>query len=138
MVKFTEEKLMAYDPLVFWPRHASLFPILARLARRFLAPAPTSCNVEEMFSVVGRICSPLRSRLVPEMLEALSCLHGWKKGDFNYTDARTDKRAKTAERFATLSISLEIIPGVAVAEEIEFQEDPTEDMAADLFNVSEL
>jgi hypothetical protein len=73
------------------------------------------------------------------MLEALSCFHGWKKGDFNYTDARTDKRAKTAERFATLSsISQEIIPGVAVAEEIEFQEDLTEDMATDLFNASEL
>jgi hypothetical protein len=72
------------------------------------------------------------------MLKALSCLHGWKKGDLNYADARTDKRAKTAERFATLSISLEIIPGVAVDEEIEFQEDLIEDMAADLLIASEL
>jgi hypothetical protein len=47
MSKMTTEELLAYDPLLFWPRHAHMFPIFARLAQRFLASAPTSCNVEE-------------------------------------------------------------------------------------------
>jgi hypothetical protein len=64
--------------------------------------------------------------------------YGWKRGELNYADARTDKRAKTAERFTTLSISLELIPGVAVVDEAEFQEDLTKDMATELFNASEL
>jgi hypothetical protein len=63
------------------------------------------------------------------MLEALSCLHGWKREELNYADARTEKQTKIAERFATLSISLELIPGVAGEDELE--EDLSEDMAAD-------
>jgi hypothetical protein len=65
------------------------------------------------------------------MLEALSCLHGWKRDELNYADARNDKRTKTAERFATLSLSIELIPSVAVDDEAELQEDLTEDMATD-------
>jgi hypothetical protein len=35
-------------------------------------------------------------------------------------------------------ISLELIPGVAVVDEAEFQEDLTQDIATELFNASEL
>jgi hypothetical protein len=63
------------------------------------------------------------------MLEALSCLHGWKCEELNYADARTEKQTKIAEQFATLSISMELIPGVAGEDELE--EDLSEDMATD-------
>jgi hypothetical protein len=56
-------------------------------------------------------------------------LHGWKREELNYADARTEKRTKIAERFATLSISLELSPGVAGEDELK--EDLTEDMATD-------
>jgi hypothetical protein len=56
-------------------------------------------------------------------------LHGWKREKLNYADARTEKRTKIAERFSTLSISLELIPGVTGKDELE--EDLTEDMAMD-------
>jgi hypothetical protein len=128
--KMTQAQLLGHNPLLFWARHAQALPILARLARRFLAPAPTSCSVEEFFSVVGKICSPTRSRLSPVMLESLSCLHGWKRVELGYSDARVTKRLKTAERFATLSISLEIVSPEQVDDtEIELQEDLTEDLA---------
>jgi hypothetical protein len=63
------------------------------------------------------------------MLETLPCLHRWKREELKYADARTEKQTKIAERFATLSISLELIPGVAGEDELK--EDLTEDMATD-------
>jgi hypothetical protein len=33
MSNLKTEELMAYDPLLFWPKHAHTFPIFARLAR---------------------------------------------------------------------------------------------------------
>jgi hypothetical protein len=65
------------------------------------------------------------------MLECLACLYGWKRKELNYSDARVTKRLKTAERFATLSISMEIIPAEVNAEDVELQEDLSEDLAAD-------
>jgi hypothetical protein len=116
MSNLKTEELMAYDP------HICAFGAAISCS----CPHFVQCN---FFSVVGRICSPLRPRLVAEMLEALSCLHGWKREELNYADARTGKRTKIAERFATLSISMDLIPGVAGEDELE--EDLTEDMAMD-------
>ena len=130
--KTTDDQLLGYDPLVFWPRHASALPILARLARRFLSPAPTSCSVEEFFSIVGRICSPLRSRLFPDMLQSLSCLYGWKRAELGYCDGRVGKRQRVSDRFAKLNINLELVSPdevINTACEEELQEDLTEDMA---------
>ena len=80
---------------------------------------------------MGRICSPLRSRLTPEMLKCLSCMYGWKREELGYSDARVTKRLKTAERFARLSIDLEIIAPEVNADDLEMQEDLSEDMAGE-------
>ena len=64
----TSAQLLGPTPLVFWVSRAEALPIFARLAWHFLAVAPTSCTVDKMVSIVSRICSPLRSRLSPDVL----------------------------------------------------------------------
>jgi hypothetical protein len=56
-------------------------------------------------------------------------MYGFRREELGYSDARVNKRLKTAERFATLSIRMEIFPGID--DEVEMQEGLTEDMAAE-------
>ena len=66
------------------------------------------------------------------MLEALACLNGWKRHELSYTEPKSAKRAKTAQRFAVMSASLEIISGEVGEAEEELQEDFSEDIAMEL------
>ena len=126
----------AVDPLKFWPEHGQKIPIFMRLARNILPSSPTSCNCEEFFSVTGRICSPLRSRLSPDMLEALSCLYYWKRDELKIIDPRQKTRRATCERFAVLSFNLtpvqqDVDDGENVDEDDDIQENFTEDLVAE-------
>ncbi len=61
------------DPLVFWHAQRVTMPILFGNLRRVL-PARACCtDVERFFSLTGRICSPLRSNLLPAMVNKLAC-----------------------------------------------------------------
>jgi hypothetical protein len=51
------------------------------------------------------------------------------KAELGYSDARVNKRLRTAGRFATLSIGMEIIPGIN--DEVDMEEGLTEDMAGE-------
>lgn len=70
------------------------------------------------------------------MLEYLLCLYAWRREELNYSDKRTSKRQKKSERFAVMSLSLEIVPepemldGDEDSDDIELvQEALTEDLA---------
>ena len=56
-------------------------------------------------------------------------MYGFKREELGYSDARVNKRLRTAERFATLSIGMEIIPGIN--DEVDMEEGLTEDMAGE-------
>lgn len=56
------------DILVYWKRKSSVWPTLAKLARDILAVPGASTNVERLFSQLGNISGPKRSRLQPEQL----------------------------------------------------------------------
>lgn len=55
------------DPLEWWKKNQGLFPILARLAKDYLAVQATSAPSERVFSVASRIISNRRTRMDPKM-----------------------------------------------------------------------
>ena len=69
MEKETESYLSAQDldaedsPLLWWKAEALRYPILAKLAKTYLAICATSSASERVFSASGKIVTPLRSLL---------------------------------------------------------------------------
>jgi hypothetical protein len=61
------------NPLTWWkiPSNANRFPLLARMARRYLAPRNNAGNQERIFSIAAKIYGKDRSRLSPVLLDAL-------------------------------------------------------------------
>jgi len=59
------------DPLQWWKDNKTIFPIMAKVARKYLAPPPSSVDSERLFSTAGDIISDCRNRLPPEKAEQL-------------------------------------------------------------------
>ena len=82
----SEEDGADFDVLAWWKRHAEKFPILATMARDFLASPLSTVASEAAFSCGKRILGDSRSSLTPDMLEALVCAKDWlfipKKGEY--------------------------------------------------------
>ena len=55
------------DPLEWWRRHKTVFPILAQLARIYLPIQATSAPSERIFSQAALIIREKRNRLGPEI-----------------------------------------------------------------------
>ena len=66
-----------FDVLAWWKRHAEKFPILASMARDFLAIPLSTVASESAFSCGGRILGDTRSSLNPDTLQALVCAKDW-------------------------------------------------------------
>ena len=64
-------------PLDWWKTNSHRFPILAVLARRYLAILATSASIESIFSIGGNIITKLRSSLQPETVKELILLKSW-------------------------------------------------------------
>ena len=54
-----------------------MYPILALMARHYLAIPATSVPSEQIFSQAGNIATKLRNRLQPETLEYILCVQSW-------------------------------------------------------------
>ena len=63
------------SPLEFWKINKCRFPVLACLARNYLAITVTSTPAERVFSVAGLVESRLRASLTPEHVEMLAFLN---------------------------------------------------------------
>ena len=59
------------DPLIWWQANQYRFPLLASIARTYLASPPTSVPSERVFSTAGDVISEHRSRLLPANSERL-------------------------------------------------------------------
>ena len=59
------------DPLLWWKKHASAFPTLVGLAKKYLAIEATSAASERIFSNTQRITTADRNRLKPEIIGSL-------------------------------------------------------------------
>ncbi|KNZ61252.1 hypothetical protein VP01_142g12 [Puccinia sorghi] len=67
----------AKDPqslLTWWKDHSSTYPVLASLAKDFLASSASSCAVERTFSLAANVCSSGRGSLKPRKIE--QCVSG--------------------------------------------------------------
>ena len=53
------------DPLLWWRKNQDVFPVLAKLARIYLAIPATSAPTERIFSRASLVINHLRSRLTP-------------------------------------------------------------------------
>ena len=52
------------DPLLWWKCHTKKFPLLSRLARRYLAISAISSPSERLFSKAGQIVSSQKTQLL--------------------------------------------------------------------------
>ncbi|KAI3891766.1 hypothetical protein MKX03_020904 [Papaver bracteatum] len=92
-----KERGINFDILQFWNTHGSSFPILQIMARDLLTPPASTVASESVFSASGRVLSKKRSRLAPDILEALVCIKDWndakkRRQDFNekYEEVSSD------------------------------------------------
>ncbi|XP_047229374.1 E3 SUMO-protein ligase ZBED1-like [Girardinichthys multiradiatus] len=59
------------DPLLWWKCAARRFPLMSRVARKHLCVCATSSPSERVFSTAGKVVSPQRSLLNPEIVNML-------------------------------------------------------------------
>ena len=64
------------DPLAYWKLHAMKYPVLSKVAPRYLSIPTSSAPTERVFSVTGKIFRPERCRLSSEVLEKLMFIRG--------------------------------------------------------------
>lgn len=69
------------DIINWWKVSGSRFPTLQKLARDILPIPITSVASECAFSTSGRVLSAHRSRLAPNVAEALMCMQAWSRAD---------------------------------------------------------
>ena len=65
---------LSEDPLEWWKRHEGSFPLLSRLAKRYLCIPGTSVSAERVFSTAGDVITA-KSVLKPEHVDQLVFLH---------------------------------------------------------------
>lgn len=66
---------LAENPLDWWKKHHNEYPLLAKLAKRYLCVPGTSVSAERVFSTAGDIVTAQRSTLTPEHVHQLLFLH---------------------------------------------------------------
>ncbi|KAJ4761401.1 Zinc finger BED domain-containing protein DAYSLEEPER [Rhynchospora pubera] len=81
------EKLMStsspnFNVLTWWMSNGPKFPTLQKIARDIFAIPVSSVASESAFSAGGRIISPHRNRLTPQLVQALTCAQNWLKAEF--------------------------------------------------------
>ena len=76
-----------FDLLNWWKVNSHRFPVVSRMAKKFLTVPATSVSAESTFSTGGRTLDDYRSSLSPSMVEALICSSSWIRGshDGSYT-----------------------------------------------------
>jgi hypothetical protein len=74
-----------FDILAWWKNQGKEYLILSQMARDGLAIQVSTVASESAFSASGRVVDPYRSRLDPEMVQALVCTKDWvaaaRRGD---------------------------------------------------------
>ncbi|TFY56694.1 hypothetical protein EVJ58_g7479 [Rhodofomes roseus] len=89
-LRFEGGKGNPYDPLVWWKEHAHKFPVIASMARDFLAIPGASVSVECLFSASRHLCVDTRSSLKAETISEAMCSKQWlKDGLFKFDNMRS-------------------------------------------------
>lgn len=132
MVTMGLDNQLATEPLLFWHNNAQVHPILGRMARQVLSCGPTECSCEELFSVAGQIDSELRCNLSTQHVEEQTCNFFWKREELQYFDKKKTGRLQNSKKFASLSISLQLMPPELNDLDLEEEENATMDKASSI------
>lgn len=62
------------NPLVWWKATSSHYPLLSKMARKYLSVCATSSPSERLFSSSGKIVTPLRACMKPHKVDMLTFL----------------------------------------------------------------
>ena len=63
------------DPLLWWKNREVLYPILSKLAKKYLAIPASSVPSERIFSLAGNLVTKKRVNLLPENVDLLIFLN---------------------------------------------------------------
>jgi hypothetical protein len=66
-------------PLAYWMQRRAQFPLLSQIALDHAAIPATSIAAEQLFSAMGRTCTPIRNRLKQKRIKQLTCIANWNK-----------------------------------------------------------
>ncbi|TFY51128.1 hypothetical protein EVJ58_g10725 [Rhodofomes roseus] len=89
-LRFEGGKGHSYRPLDWWREHAQEFPVIAAMARDFLAIPGASVSVERLFSASRHLCADTRSSLKAETITEAMCAKRWlKDGLFNFINMKS-------------------------------------------------
>ncbi|CAA0821445.1 Unknown protein [Striga hermonthica] len=66
-----------FDILAWWKNKREQYPILSQIVRDVMAIQVSTVTSESTISAAGRVVDPYRSRLDPEMVQALICTKDW-------------------------------------------------------------
>ncbi|CAA0842969.1 Zinc finger BED domain-containing protein DAYSLEEPER [Striga hermonthica] len=93
-LKTTKANQNMFDILAWWKSHKEEYPVLSRLTRDVLTIQVSTVASESAFSAGGRVIDPYRSRLDPDMVQALVCTKDWiiatRKGSKNVSSLPGD------------------------------------------------
>lgn len=70
-----ETPSLSEDPLCWWKKNQVLYPMISKLAKRYLCIPGTSVSAERVFSTAGDIVTAQRSTLDSEHVDQLLFLH---------------------------------------------------------------
>jgi hypothetical protein len=74
-------RTLELDVIEWWKVGGFKYTALRKVARDILAIPVKTVASESVFSTSGRIISPNRSRLAPNMVEALMCMQAWARAE---------------------------------------------------------
>ncbi|KAK1558244.1 hypothetical protein Q3G72_000164 [Acer saccharum] len=97
----SEEESLNFDIMSWWKSHESSLPVLSIMARDILTLPVSTVALEYAFSAGGTVLDERRSRLGPDILEAVVCLKDWEDAE-----QRAQKwQDQTAVEFFDLTLS---------------------------------
>ncbi|BBN69972.1 BED zinc finger [Prunus dulcis] len=102
----TEEERNNFNILDWWKAHEKNFPVLSIMARDVLTTPVSTVASESAFSAGGRVLDEKRTRLTPQICEALMCLKDWEDADFR-TQSFVDEDLSYFEDDSTSSLNEE-------------------------------
>ena len=72
--KLKEQSAATEDPLAWWRENESCFPLLSKIAKKYLCIAATIVASERVFSTSGYIVNPRRNKLKAENVDMFTFL----------------------------------------------------------------
>lgn len=86
-----DKEMIPLDVLAWWKCNQQRYPILSKIARDILAIPASTVASEASFSASGRVVNEYRTRLKPDLIEALVCLKDWERAEKRKQDDDQEK-----------------------------------------------